>query len=195
MPGIQRLAHAATILILPLLTLAGPRGTGPSTGKAAPARAPSHAMTSCVMSAAGSPGVGAGLRGVGSLGQPTPIGIGTADGKRLYAGFWGSVRRQVVTGAPPGPATDRLLQNIPNPFNPATVIECVVSAPGRVRLEIFGLRGERIRSLLDAELPAGRHRALWDGRDDDGRAVASGVYFYRLRAGEFGAIRKLTLVR
>lgn len=83
----------------------------------------------------------------------------------------------------------------PNPFNPTTRIEFELARPGLVQLEVFDLLGARVRRLVDAALPAGRHEAIWDGCDDDGRALASGAYVARLAAGEVRLLRKMTLIK
>jgi hypothetical protein len=71
----------------------------------------------------------------------------------------------------------------PNPFNPATTIRFKLNAPALVTLQIFDLRGALVKTLVERELDAGVHEQRWNGRDNFGRAVASGMYFYRLRIG------------
>ncbi|MDZ7359894.1 MAG: hypothetical protein ONB46_04100 [candidate division KSB1 bacterium] len=71
----------------------------------------------------------------------------------------------------------------PNPFNPATTIRFKLTAPAPVTLQIFNLRGALVRTLLDRDLDSGTHEQFWNGRDNFGRQVASGTYFYRLRLG------------
>lgn len=154
-----------------------------------------HALVASVIAAAGSPGVAADIRAVGSLGQPTPVGIGYDGIRTLYAGFWG-VTRPIATDAPaPSALRHRLLQNAPNPFNPETIIEFTLAAPGPVLLEVYDLRGLRVRTLAAADLPAGVHRIRWDGCDDAGRAVASGVYCYRMSTEGFMSVRKMMLLK
>ena len=89
-----------------------------------------------------------------------------------------------------------LEQNYPNPFNSDTSIRFELPARGEVELLIFNLIGQRVATLVEGSRDAGMHTARWDGRDDDGRAVASGIYLYKLltRAGE-AETRKLVLVR
>ncbi|HOT97555.1 MAG TPA: DUF362 domain-containing protein [bacterium] len=93
----------------------------------------------------------------------------------------------------------RLLPNHPNPFNAATALNYQLTASGRVQLALYALTGQKIRTLVDEERPAGRYTVLWDGRDDDGNAAASGTYFCRLRVERegrrFSDSRRLTLVR
>ncbi len=94
------------------------------------------------------------------------------------------------------PAAARLdAVNRPNPFNPLTTIRLTLPADGRVGLKVYSLRGELVRTLLDEVRPAGVHAVDWDGRDDAGRALASGVYFYEVRAGGESVVGKTALVK
>ena len=88
-----------------------------------------------------------------------------------------------------------LSQNCPNPFNAETIIAYDVAKTGAVSLCIYALTGQRVRTLADGEHLAGMYSAIWDGVDDTGQAVASGVYLCRMEAGEYGAVRKVLLVR
>jgi len=82
-------------------------------------------------------------------------------------------------GATPPPSfVDALMQNRPNPFNPETVIPYSLSAPGRVAVRVYDVRGRLVRTLVDAVQPAGVHAARWNGSVDSGRRSASGIYFY-----------------
>jgi len=83
----------------------------------------------------------------------------------------------------------------PNPFTDRTTLRFSLREPGRVSLEIFDVRGRRVRRLMDASLGAGRHLRIWDGRDEASRQVASGVYFVRLRAGDKEARGRVVLRR
>ncbi len=85
--------------------------------------------------------------------------------------------------------------NVPNPFNPRTKISFDLARPGQTRLSIFDVRGMLVRQLLDADLPAGPHTAVWDGLDQRGLAVGSGAYFYRLESGPEVQARKMLLIR
>ncbi|MGH7456533.1 MAG: FlgD immunoglobulin-like domain containing protein, partial [bacterium] len=78
------------------------------------------------------------------------------------------------------PTTPALAQNYPNPFNPETIIRFYLNERQRVQLVIYDVTGQRVRTLLEGELPAGEQAISWDGRDQQGKAVASGVYFYEL---------------
>jgi hypothetical protein len=99
------------------------------------------------------------------------------------------------TLAPPHVAAGSLRQNHPNPFNPSTMIRFILAEPGEVRLDIYDAAGRRVRTLTDGHWPVGHHEIRWDGRDSDGRAVASGMYLYQLEAGGAAVSRKMVLVR
>ena len=96
---------------------------------------------------------------------------------------------------PKAPAAAYLRQNYPNPFNPTTRVAFGLAAPGNVSLRIYDAAGRLVRVLAEGARPAGNYTELWDGRDSRGSAVASGIYFYRLQAGEFTETRKLVLTR
>ncbi len=85
--------------------------------------------------------------------------------------------------------------NHPNPFNPQTVIEFSVPVANNVELTVFDMRGVRVKTLVNDVLDAGYHQAIWMGRDDGGRMVASGAYFYRLRSGKEALVGKMLLVK
>ena len=93
------------------------------------------------------------------------------------------------------PRAYRLSQNYPNPFNPETMIRYDVAQDGDVRLSIYTLTGQLVRILADRDHPVGTHSVVWDGTDDIGRGMASGLYLCRMEAGDFRAVRKLLLVR
>lgn len=88
-----------------------------------------------------------------------------------------------------------LEQNVPNPFNPSTEISYYLPGAVDVRLEIYDLSGRRVAQLVDGPQPKGWHVARWDGADTGNRSVASGVYFYRLRAGKQVISKKMVLLR
>ncbi len=89
-----------------------------------------------------------------------------------------------------------LAQNKPNPFNPQTMINYDLPRDSLVRLSVYDVAGRLVRTLVDGEeISAGRWKAVWDGRDWTGRAVASGIYFCRLKAGDYRASIRMTLVK
>jgi len=93
------------------------------------------------------------------------------------------------------PVSFTLAQNAPNPFNPTTTIRFGLSEPGPVSLTVYDVNGRFVRGLVDDYRTAGMHEVVWDARDDTDRAVASGVYVYRLTAGADVAVRRMVLVR
>lgn len=93
------------------------------------------------------------------------------------------------------PEAFALEQNYPNPFNPATTIRFALPARADVDLSLYSVLGQRVASLVSGTREAGTYTLRWDGRDEDERDLASGVYLYRLRAGRDVATRKLLLVR
>ncbi len=98
-----------------------------------------------------------------------------------------------AAGNPPRPVV--LKQNYPNPFNPTTSISFNLPRDGRAKLQVFDARGRLVRTLLDEQRVAGPYTSVWDGRDGNGRGVASGVYMYRLISGDVVQQRKMTLVK
>jgi hypothetical protein len=88
-----------------------------------------------------------------------------------------------------------LFQNQPNPFSPGTVIAYEIPVAGQTSLRIYTPSGRLVRRLVDARRAVGRHTAHWDGRDDAGRRIASGVYFYALSAPGVEENRRMILLR
>ena len=107
----------------------------------------------------------------------------------LFDTFLGSGKPAVL------PDNTQLLQNAPNPFNSQTVLSYFLLEPGLTRLDVFTLTGQRVVVLHQGPQQAGYHRLHWDGRDDAGRSVASGMYLYRLVTDEDVLTRKLILLR
>ena len=93
------------------------------------------------------------------------------------------------------PGLVTLLPSVPNPFGPHATLEFHLPSPGLVRLAVYDVAGRRVTSLIDRRMDAGTHRALWDGTDETGRTVASGVYFLRLDACGQTRQRKAVLLR
>jgi len=98
-------------------------------------------------------------------------------------------------GIPLEPIAFALHQNFPNPFNPQTSIGYDIEHVSRVTLTIFDLLGKKVRTLVNSEQPAGRYHVTWDGTNDQGARLSSGIYLYQLRAGAFIHSRKLMLLR
>lgn len=98
-------------------------------------------------------------------------------------------------GSPLVPIKHQLHQNLPNPFSSSTAIQFDLPASAAVKVVVFDVAGRLVRSLLDEERPAGRWSIDWDGTDDSGNRVSSGIYFYCIHAGEYFERRKLVIAR
>jgi hypothetical protein len=95
---------------------------------------------------------------------------------------------------PDSPAlTFALAQNYPNPFNPNTSISFSLASSADTSLKIYNLKGQIVATLAEGILEAGNHTIDWDGRDDNGNALSSGIYFYRLQSGQTTLQRKMVL--
>jgi hypothetical protein len=93
------------------------------------------------------------------------------------------------------PSSHALSQNYPNPFNPETHIGYQLPAASHVSLVVFNVTGQIVCRLVDELQMPGSYTATWKGVDQSGRAVASGIYFYRLTCGEFQQVRKMLLLK
>jgi hypothetical protein len=104
-----------------------------------------------------------------------------------------------ITGPPTGaespPAVFALEQNVPNPFNPVTTIRFSLPSPGFVDLTVYDVAGRRVARLVNERLPAGVSSVRWNGTNERGDAVSSGVYFYRLVANARVETRKMVLLK
>lgn len=89
----------------------------------------------------------------------------------------------------------QLEQNYPNPFNPTTVINYQLPISSSVKLSIYSITGQLVRTLVDEQKSAGRHQVVWDGLNERGERLPSGIYLYRIEAGDFRATRRLALVK
>jgi hypothetical protein len=94
-----------------------------------------------------------------------------------------------------GAAVTRLYQNHPNPFNPRTAIKFSLAADGPTKLIIYDVNGRRIRTLVDSGLKAGAHEVVWDGSDDAGHTVTSGVYWSQLQVGAYSSNKKMVVLK
>ncbi len=143
----------------------------------------------------------------GALDWPidVPGGVGSYDARVRVEVFDGQQRTAVATSgaftieagttAAPIPAAVVLGQNHPNPFNPHTVIAFSLPRAQAVTLRVYDLQGKVVRTLVAGEQPAGHHEVTWRGRDDQGGAVSSGLYFYRLTTADGDQVRKMTLLK
>jgi flagellar hook assembly protein FlgD len=88
-----------------------------------------------------------------------------------------------------------LKQNYPNPFNPETTIDYRIPQNGKVKIVIYNSLGQKIRTLLSGEQMAGSHLVVWDGTNDMGQKVGSGIYFYSLNFDDRSIVKKMILAR
>ena len=103
---------------------------------------------------------------------------------------------QGAPSASPTPTARTLLaQNTPNPFNPSTTIRFTLADGGDTELQVFDVRGNNIKRLVAGSLAAGDHSVTWDGTDENGQRVPSGVYFYRLSSGAFEGMQRMLLLK
>lgn len=93
------------------------------------------------------------------------------------------------------PETFRLSQNYPNPFNPITVIEYSLPEQSHVKIEVFNILGQKVKKLIDEPSSAGYYRIEWDGTDSDGKQVSTGIYFYRMQAGDSIKTKKMMILK
>lgn len=132
----------------------------------------------------------AGHRGLFAFWSGDPVNSGE------FEAFGQFLTMDVATAVDDGPQRAFVLDlgAAPNPFNPSTVLSYELPEPGPVRLEIYDLRGARVRTLVDEARTAGRHQVRWTGEDHRGRSVASGVYFVRLTHAQGVLTQKVALV-
>jgi hypothetical protein len=98
-------------------------------------------------------------------------------------------------GESPIPLVTALEHNYPNPFNPNTRISFVLSRSMDARLDIYNVRGQKVKALIDRPLTQGKHTVEWNGRDEQGRMVSSGMYFYRLSTPDGSFTNKMMLMK
>ncbi len=98
-------------------------------------------------------------------------------------------------GEPGIPVASTLRQNYPNPFNPTTTIGFATAGAAHVGLKVYDIRGRLVRTMIDRDLPAGEHAAVWDGRDNRGRRVGSGSYLYRLSVNGHMRTRRMVVAK
>lgn len=93
------------------------------------------------------------------------------------------------------PGFVQLNQNYPNPFNPVTNISFDLAKAGYVELEVFSAKGQKIRTLINGDFTEGKHSVVWNGSDDHGNSVSSGIYFYKMKSGKYTSTKKMLLMK
>lgn len=107
----------------------------------------------------------------------------------------GSVALESRTPAAALPTEFGLSQNVPNPFNPSTIVEYALPKDAQVNLSVYNVLGQHVTTLVNEMQRAGRQTVTWDGTDASGVSVASGVYFYKIRAGDYSNTKKMLLLK
>ena len=117
-------------------------------------------------------------------------------GNQMYASmkidfsiFSGSNNNTII------PSTAVLSQNYPNPFNPTTTINYSLNEASQVSIEVFNVKGQKVKTLVNDYQQAGTQSVDWNGLDDSNRSVASGVYFYKMKTDERSETRKMLLLK
>ena len=194
------LSLVSVVLCLLLLAPAVHAGGEAATEGHATATHSTYQLQAAVIGAAGSQGSSSGFLCRGTLGQPVTVGEGTTAGPAVRPGFWAAPRlltavaQDIPESASPMQRTV-LLPNFPNPFNPSTTIQYTLAEETMVSLTVFNINGREVRMLTDETMQPGPHEAVWDGKDNHGRDVGSGLYFYLLHAGDFQDTRKMVLLK
>ena len=128
-----------------------------------------------------------------ATGTQNPVAVTMAGAGSVTARFVNYVAD--APGLPLLPLVTLLHQCTPNPFNPQTVVSFDLAEAGAVRLQVYGIDGRLIRTLADGPLTAGRHERTWNGRDEDGRRVGSGVYLARLTTSAGSSVGRMVLLK
>jgi len=124
------------------------------------------------------------------------VPVATGKSQQTISVFPSHAATSNKTAASPPPGTVfTAVQNYPNPFNSATTIEYSLPQEAGVYIAVYNVLGHPVRTLVNTLNAAGHHVVTWDGRDDDGELVASGVYFYRFIADDYHTIRKMLLLK
>ena len=123
------------------------------------------------------------------------IAVGSSSGSSVSVLLNTCTEVTAVPAESPRAPRFALMQNSPNPFNPATLIRFELDHAGLVRLDVYSLGGRLVAGLIRGSLPAGPHSIYWSGLDRTGRPLASGVYFYRLESGDRVEARRMVLLK
>ncbi len=89
----------------------------------------------------------------------------------------------------------KFIKNYPNPFNPKTTIMFDIGIAGKVRVEIFNVKGQKVKTLINEKMEVGKHSVIWEGRDRDNKSVSSGMYFYKISVNGDQRISKMIMLK
>ncbi len=116
-----------------------------------------------------------------------------------YLGGWGRTGNSYQPTPVADPQVPGLITELsgayPNPFNPSTTISFSLEKAANTSLEIYNQKGQLVKTLVNANLSAGTHKLVWSGDDENGSAVSSGLYFYRMKSGKFSSTKKMVLMK
>jgi len=126
-------------------------------------------------------------------------GNGVLDGPNVSLDSFQIMKAEATAVEPQSisevPSQYSLSQNYPNPFNAETRIQFAIQEAGHVSLKVYNVTGQLVRELVDETMPAGSHSTVWNGRDETGQALASGVYFCRMVSGSYAESIKMSFLR
>jgi hypothetical protein len=125
----------------------------------------------------------------------TKYEFSTTGGSAYYPFFGMGALEVKDANTPATPKVFSLSQNYPNPFNPKTIIRFGLPKDSWVNLDIYNVLGQKVKTLVDERLNAGMKEVEWDGKDDKGFEVSSGIYFYKIKAGDFSDIKKMVMLK
>jgi fibronectin type 3 domain-containing protein len=130
-----------------------------------------------------------------------PTGDYTYHVTAIYSDTYESAASNQVTvqhtdaPTPLVPTVTALSGNYPNPFNPSTDVKFSLKEAADVQIDIFNIKGEKVKTLVNDHMEAAYHSVTWNGNDDQGRTVGSGIYFYKMRAGKYTSTKKMILMK
>jgi hypothetical protein len=124
------------------------------------------------------------------------IGNGVDNGSMLYYATLGIDLYQCSSDKNMIPVCNsKLISNYPNPFNPSTTIQFKLAEESEVSMEIYNIKGQKVKTLTNEFLLIGKHERIWDGKDENKQSVSSGIYFCKLRSSKYSAYRKMILLK
>jgi hypothetical protein len=126
----------------------------------------------------------------------TGLSLSDALGLTAWVPIFGKGALDVKdVNTPTKPTVFTLAQNYPNPFNPKTMIRFALPKDSWVKLEVYNILGQKVKTLVDEKLAAGVKEVEWDGKDSKGLEVASGIYFYKIKADSFSDVKKMVMLK
>jgi len=112
-----------------------------------------------------------------------------------FKGYTGVKEEEDESGDVALPENFTLFQNYPNPFNPTTVIKFSLPEDSWVKVEVFNLLGQKVKTLADKPVKKGMCEFVWDGKNQKGKEVASGIYFYKVKTDKFSDVKKMIMIK